>query len=532
MLASLYGKLTVTFNSRQWKQEAEIPRNGAGVASPVPGFNTVAASTTILSALHNSGINDIFTILNSAWPVSLGGTGGTTAISSWDAITAKGTDIASASTVVLTTATGPRIDITGTTAITAVTLANGSMRIARATGIFVLTASASLIVNKSTSVNYTTAVGDLMIFTAEGSVTSVTVIGSSSSSNTTSNASFTNFAIGTPTVAASALTIPFTGLDGNALGANNVAYINFRSSTAGSGAVTQLTLNSALASLVISSGSTLGMTSGVATTLALAIFNDAGTPRPAIINPTTLPLVDGIASATSEGGAGAADSAGVWYSNAAITAKAYTIVGFITVTEATAGTWATAPSVAKVDIASAVNNALPAARNGLVLLTSGTVASAATLDIVLTGYAAYRQVLLVGNFYPVSDNNTLVLRTSTDGTTFAITGYASRGSVFAGGSTNMGTNIGGNSDSIPLTGPGVNNTTARGCFIMVEIPGPGSSSRSPIVMYDTIELTSGDSTRHAGYGNHNTSAETLAAIRLLFSSGNISSGNYALYGYL
>lgn len=132
--------------------------------------------------MHNSGINDIFTILNSAWPVSLGGTGGTTSITSWDAITAKGTDIASASTIVLTTATGPRIDITGTTSITAVTLANGSMRIARATGIFVLTASATLIVNKSTTVNYTTAVGDLMIFTAEGGVISVTVIGSSSSS--------------------------------------------------------------------------------------------------------------------------------------------------------------------------------------------------------------------------------------------------------------------------------------------------------------------------------------------------------------
>jgi hypothetical protein len=275
------------------------------------------------------------------------------AITSWDAITAKGTDIASASTIVLTTATGPRIDITGTTAITAVTLANGSMRIARATGIFVLTASATLLVNKSASVNYTTAVGDLMIFTAEGGVTSVTVIGSSSSSNTTSNAPFINFAIGTPTVAASALTIPFTGVDGTALSASNLAYVNFRSATAGSGVIAQLAL-SALASLVISSGSTLGMTSGVAATLALAIFNDAGTARPAIINPLTLPLVDGIASATSEGGAGAADSAGVWYSNAAITSKAYTIVGYITVTEATAGTWATAPSVTKVDAAAAV----------------------------------------------------------------------------------------------------------------------------------------------------------------------------------
>jgi hypothetical protein len=180
-----------------------------------------------------------------------------------------------------------------------------------------------------------------------------------SSSAATSNAPFTNFAIGTPTVAASALTIPFTGLDGNALSASNVAYVNFRSATAGSGAISLLTLNSALASLVISSGSTLGMTNGVAATLALAIFNDAGTARPAIINPLTLPLVDGIASATSEGGAGAADSAGVWYSNAAITSKAFTIVAYITVTEATAGTWATAPSTVQVGPAPAVANALP-----------------------------------------------------------------------------------------------------------------------------------------------------------------------------
>lgn len=174
----------------------------------------------------------------------------------------------------------------------------------------------------------------------------------------TSNDPFINFAIGTPSVAASALTIPFTGVDGNALGASNIAYINFRSATAGSGAIAQLALT-ALASLVISSGSTLGMTSGVAATLALAIFNDAGTARPAIINPLVLPLVDGIASATSEGGAGAADSAGVWYSNAAITSKAYTIVGYITATEAAAGTWATAPSTVQVGPVYAVNNVLP-----------------------------------------------------------------------------------------------------------------------------------------------------------------------------
>ena len=154
-----------------------MPRNGSGVASAVAGSNTVSAGTTILSALENSLVNDLITMFNTAWPVSLGGTGGTTPITAWDAIAVKGTTVPSASTLVLSTVTGPYIDISGTTSVTAVTLANNSWRIARATGIFVLTASASLLVNKSAAVNYTTAVGDMLIFTAEGGVVSVTVIG-------------------------------------------------------------------------------------------------------------------------------------------------------------------------------------------------------------------------------------------------------------------------------------------------------------------------------------------------------------------
>jgi hypothetical protein len=153
-----------------------MPRDGSGVYDVPPGTQG-SPNTTILSAAYNAFLADLITDLNAARPVTAGGTGGTSQISGWDGLTAKGTDIASAGTINLTTATGPRIDITGTTTVTAVTLASGSIRIARATGIFQITASASLIVNKSTSVNYTTAVGDLLIFIADGSVVSVTAIG-------------------------------------------------------------------------------------------------------------------------------------------------------------------------------------------------------------------------------------------------------------------------------------------------------------------------------------------------------------------
>lgn len=64
----------------------------------------------------------------------------------------------------------------------------------------------------------------------------------------------------------------------------------------------------------------------------------------------------GVISTTAEGGAGAADSASVIYSTTARTSVAYRIIGYIESTQATAGTWATAPST----IQGAGGNALAA----------------------------------------------------------------------------------------------------------------------------------------------------------------------------
>lgn len=62
-----------------------MPRSGSGVASPPPG-TTATPNTTILSAAHNSLKDDIYAILNQGWPVSLGGTGGTTKQGSVDSL--------------------------------------------------------------------------------------------------------------------------------------------------------------------------------------------------------------------------------------------------------------------------------------------------------------------------------------------------------------------------------------------------------------------------------------------------------------
>lgn len=135
-------------------------------------------------------------------------------------------------------------------------------------------------------------------------------------------------------VAANALTISASDLS-----------LQFRSTTLGSGAVT--TVSGTPSNLVISSGSTLGTTSAVQSDIAVLAINNAGTIELAAVNIAGGTNLDetGLISTTAEGGAGAADSATVIYSTTARTNVAYRVIGIIRSTQATAGTWATAPSL-------------------------------------------------------------------------------------------------------------------------------------------------------------------------------------------
>lgn len=79
-----------------------------------------------------------------------------------DNISIRGADVASATTTNLETATGDLIDVTGTTAITAITLSDGHERTVRFIGILTLTHGASLVLPGSVSI--TTAAGDMAVF--------------------------------------------------------------------------------------------------------------------------------------------------------------------------------------------------------------------------------------------------------------------------------------------------------------------------------------------------------------------------------
>jgi len=102
-------------------------------------------------------------------------------------------------------------------------------------------------------------------------------------------------------------------------------------------------------SVTISSGSTLGLPASTPTNVWVVLFNDSGTLRLGVVvcrlSDGVYPLQDNVLeSSTAEGGAGAADSAGVIYTGTAVTSKPMRVLWRHEYSLATPGTWNTAPT--------------------------------------------------------------------------------------------------------------------------------------------------------------------------------------------
>lgn len=150
-----------------------------------------------------------------------------------------------------------------------------------------------------------------------------------------------NYGIAT-SMAASALTISLKGADGNDPSSTNPVDIVFRNATATTGTPVTRTVTSGI-SVVASSGSTLGHASAVEHFIYVYAIDNAGTVELAM---SSVMFEDGsIQSTTAEGGAGAADSIRTLYSTTARSNVAVRLLGRLSSTQATAGTWSTAISL-------------------------------------------------------------------------------------------------------------------------------------------------------------------------------------------
>lgn len=139
----------------------------------------------------------------------------------------------------------------------------------------------------------------------------------------------------TASVAANALTLTL-----------NPTTLDFRSATLGSGAVNTRTIASAI-SVVVPDTATLGTVSGVTLLHRLAVLaiDNAGTVELAVANISSGMWLDEAALISTTILNTSSDSAGVAYSTTARSNVPFRIVGFIDIGAATAGTWATAPTL-------------------------------------------------------------------------------------------------------------------------------------------------------------------------------------------
>ncbi|WP_162136361.1 hypothetical protein, partial [Zavarzinella formosa] len=123
--------------------------------------------------------------------------------------------------------------------------------------------------------------------------------------------------------------------------ATNVIAVPMRSSTLSNGSFNVRNITGAL-SLTISSGSTLGHASGAASNIYWYLIDNSGTLELAASSKYFGD--NGIVSTSSEGGAGAADSATAMYAANARSNVPFQIIGRTIDTQTTAGTWAVVPS--------------------------------------------------------------------------------------------------------------------------------------------------------------------------------------------
>lgn len=124
----------------------------------------------------------------------------------------------------------------------------------------------------------------------------------------------------------------------------NATSLDFRANSLTSGVINSRTVGSTI-SLTVPSGATLGTVNGQQARLALIAIDNAGTIELAVSNIAGGVNLDETTLISTTAVSGTANSAGTIYSTTARSNVPFRVVGYVDITEATAGTWASAPTV-------------------------------------------------------------------------------------------------------------------------------------------------------------------------------------------
>lgn len=283
--------------------------------------------------------------------------------------------IASATTTDLWSTPEASITVTGATTITQLASASavpGTMKLVQFAGALTLTYDATKLI-LPTAANITTAAGDYAVVLALSS-TNVAVIsynrasGSAlaASNSSVGSAAFAASAIGmnmpnnlqlNVTAAGNNLTIAVKGVNGSDPSASSPVTVAFRDQTLANGTEIFGQITGAL-SFTINSGNTMGTSSGVPARLWVELIcqTQSGTTCTSVLlgasiqstATSCLPLVEGNTVSTGSGTNGGSTAGTIYTSAASLSGKASRIAGYVEITEATAGTWATGATLVHV----------------------------------------------------------------------------------------------------------------------------------------------------------------------------------------
>lgn len=284
------------------------------------------------------------------------------------------------------------------------------------------------------------------------------------------------------TVAANALTVTI-----------NPCTLHFRSTTLTDGSPSPI--NSSTAKTVtVPSGGTLGTTNGNIAKLAILAINNAGTIEAAVVNVSNGINLDESGLITTIAVGTGSNSAGVAYSTSARTNVAYRVVGYIDITEATAGTWATAPSLVQGFGGLSFKN--------FNLIISGTPVTASGTSIDFTGIPSWAKRITV-ILSEVSTNGTADLLVQLgDSGGIENTGYISTYIVLSsGGSSTAGFIVRTGAAAVVATGTMTMNlidtldwVSTHAIKISTTNASIGAGSKSLSATLDRIRLTTTNGT--------------------------------------
>ena len=285
-------------------------------------------------------------------------------------------------------------------------------------------------------------------------------------------------------------------------------------------------MRSAVAALstTISSGSTAGQVSTVASDIFFYLIDNAGTLELAWSGK----FFGGVSiqSSTAEGGAGAADSATVLYSTTARSNVACVCLGKWTSTQVTAGTWAATTGARELypfnDIFSGRE----------VLLSSQTASASSSIDfsapLVGAMYDEYR--LEIVDAAPGTNAANMLLRVSQAGV------FDSGGTSYAysGASSNDGGAISGigsaSTSSIAIAANCSTESTRAVCGEVRFWKPSGTTHRKNFSFEISYNADGVGITWSTGSGAFQNGVGAIDGVRIIMSSGTIASGTFNLYG--